>query len=700
METKKITLTLFLFLLLIQIASAKEDFSASSSDNINLCPCSNQAYPVTIYNKGDTASSYSVVAGGSAAPAVTFNPNKFILKAGQRSNFYVFVNSECNVIGQYDLEVYITTSGGLTRLVKQTLNFSQCYDYALEQGELVDEAKGSISFLQHNGSYSVCKDEQAIIPILIKNNEKADNKYELFLDSPDWAVLNAEEVTLTAEKAGVFLIDLDTKGAEEGTYNLKLSAISELGEVQRNQEIKVNVEECDSIGIDLGKEKYMICGGENSFYNISVTNLGTLPQNVELELQSPEWANLSEKSFYLAAGSGKNAVISAMPENDVSGTFLVSVLARINNKTVSASDNAKIEVTPRVKCYHAAMNMKTSLTNYYAEDFVSIKVKNDGTKKASYKISVDGVQWAAITPLTIDLNPGQTGNLNLKLSPPADFEPGTYAVNVNLETGGAVYSKAVYVTLKKESELFKKLKYILKQYRYYFYLALVIILLLIVFRKQIYNIGKGIKKSYDKSKVRRARLAALKIAREKRMEEIRKKKEQEGKEEKPIKKAVEPKRDMKWAALLIFAAIVALGIYLADYYKLFDISKIFENIKNVSGAYMPYIITGVAAVIILFVLVSLTNIFRNRSEKVKAKKSVKAADKKERNEKRSRPYFVIAVIAVIAAIAYAVISLEPLKFIKDFFVLYIYYFLGGIIVLVIIMFLINFYKPLVKYLKE
>src|SRR3989344_8317890 len=105
MNAKKILLNLLLILLLvllIGLVDAQEDFAAASMESVELCPCSNQAYKVTVQNTGAVASSYAVLASGTAKDWVTFKPNKFVLNPGQKGSFSVIVNSDCNIDGDYN----------------------------------------------------------------------------------------------------------------------------------------------------------------------------------------------------------------------------------------------------------------------------------------------------------------------------------------------------------------------------------------------------------------------------------------------------------------------------------------------------------------------------------------------------------------------------------------------------------------------
>ena len=72
MTTKKMVLSLFPFFLLFffaNLANAQDDFAAATLPSVELCPCSNQAYAVTVQNTGSAANSYTAAAGGDAAGA-------------------------------------------------------------------------------------------------------------------------------------------------------------------------------------------------------------------------------------------------------------------------------------------------------------------------------------------------------------------------------------------------------------------------------------------------------------------------------------------------------------------------------------------------------------------------------------------------------------------------------------------------------
>ncbi len=738
--TKKIFLILFPFLLLvllISLVNAQEDFTASVKSSVELCPCSNQAYAINVQNTGSIASSYTVLAGNNVAKWVTFNPNRFVLNPGQKGSFFVFINSDCNIEGDYDLEVFITTTNGLTKVIKQVLKFSQCYDYSLVPGNVLDEANESIKFLQHDEFYSICKDEQKIIPILITNSENFENRYKLFLDAPEWAALNVDDVRLDAKKFGIFLINLDTTDIE-GEFDFKLNAISELGKVQRKKSIEVNVEECYALEIDLEKEKDIICGGEDKSYEVIIKNSGTLRQNINLEVNGSDWVRFEEKVtqkkakedtlnasenrstdfeietistlftkkvLQLNPDEEKIVNLNVKPADNTSGNFEIIVHATPDNKTeFRSSAIMNVDVIEKLTCYKADISTKTSVSNFYNEDFFFAKVKNNGIKKAVYDVNLEGVAWVSVSPKTLELNPGQTGNLNLNVNPSENVEPGTYGIKIILESNDAEYSKNVDIILKQESESMKKLKEGINLYQYYIYLAILIIILLFIFRKKIYEIKGKAKRRYEQySKVKRARLEALRLARKKREEEEEKKRElEEKKKEKARKKVVKKKFKISLKKIWIYVILlIAIGIFLGHQNKLFNAKYLHIYIKNFFIGYLYFILVGIGVVVVLFLLLLFYTYLNKRKKKRKVKKETRKIEKKVKKKiKWDKTLISVIVTLILIGLVSALAYFGVFEKIKDFFVLYIFYFILGIVILIIVILLIRFYKPLSKFFKE
>ena len=712
------TIIIFSFFLLLPNAIfAQEDFKATAVPSVELCPCSNQAYMVTVENTGTFASSYRVLANEELSEWVKFSPNRFTLNPGQKGSFSVIVNSACNIEDTFDLEIFIATNAGLAKSLKQQIKFLECYDYSMEHGGVVGVSQ-KVEFNGHEGFYGLCKNEQKAIPILIANNENFANIYKLKLDAPEWASLNADEVRLNAKKSGVLLINYDTTNIE-GEFNFKIDAISRLGEVHRKKSIDANVGECYALDIDIEKDKDVICGGEENAYEVSVKNSGTFGRNIAVGVEGPKWASIGNASFYLESGQEKTLELGINPGNDVSGNFLVEVFSAANNKTgLRFSDAISFDVVSSTVCYEAEIDAKGSVTNLYSREFIYAKIKNNGIRNANYSVSVDGPSWVNVNPKNLELKPWQSGNVNIEINPGSDVEESAFDVKLSVESNGNIYSKDIKANVKKESEFARKLKSTFMFYQYYIYLFLAILVLAIIFRKRIRKTIGSVKKRYEKYKAKREKLAALRAAREereeKRKEEKKIKEEERGEEERKkeeskraLKKAPRkvPKKFNPLKILIYILLIIAALIFIGHQNKLFNAKYLHIYISNFFISYLYYILTGVGVVVVLFLLLLLYN-FITKKGRGKVKKEEKISEKGARKKVKRRkiPYFKILFVLIVAALI-AAANLPNIDYgvfgnVGDFFVLYQYYFLLGAAILVAIIFLIRFYKPLFKFLRE
>ena len=693
MNAKKLLSSLlFLFIIFISPANAQEGFTATSLRSVDLCPCSNQAYTITVENTGTTTSSYRVIAGEATRDWATFSPDRFVLNPRQRGAFSVIVNSACNIEGDFDSEIFVATDSGLAKVVKQTIKFSQCYDYSLEEGKVADIDE-KIEFSGLEGHYLLCKNEQRTIPIKIQNNENFGNIYTLLLDAPEWAKLSVDKVQLEGKKSGIFLINFDTTNIE-GEFNFKLNAISELGEVQRKKNIEVNVEECYALQVDFEKEKDTVCGGEDKNYDIILENSGTLEQVIDLGLDAPEWADFGNISLIeLESGEREIVTLNVEPGDDVSGKFLIKVSATPEDKEITFSDDIELDITSKEACYKADISTKEVVNNFYYEDLILIEVKNSGVKKAAYNVILESESWVSVRPKTLELNPGQTGTLNLILNPDADIEPGSYSLTINLESNDVTYSKDVDIMLKKENEFVKGLKINARLYQYYIYLLIIVVVLFIIFKKSIIRFKTNTEKRYEKYKVKRERLRASKLARKERKEEKEKEAEKRNKKPKKTKKAKKSKFNKIWIyGLLIIAALIFIG----HQNRLFNAKYLHIYIRNIFVGYFYYILIGFGVVIAMFLLILFYN-YANKQGNASNQVSKKS---KSKRKKWLKGTYIRIIVAVLIAILIFIANNPDFNTIRDFFILYQYYFVSGTVILIVVILLIRFYKPLFKFLKE
>ena len=722
MIKKKIYLFFALFFLIASFANAQEDFNLISDAQINLCPCSNQAYNILLQNTGSASSTYQIRSDGAASGWVTATPSELTLNPATAANILVYVNSPCSIKEKFDLKTFVASANGLTKSISQDLNFLACYDYSIGLGQIQDfkEDMKSVSFEEHENGYEACEEVKKIIPILIENKEDYGNIYDISLIGEEWSKLNANEFPLEGKQKGILLLILEPPKGSEREYKLRLDAITRLGQLKKSADIDLKVEKCYALSLDIKKERDSLCGEDKKEYDVEIKNDGKFAETLDLSIEGPGFISFENiTALKLNTNQQKTISLEANPSAADSGNFNVKVTA--SNDKIKAEDAINLDVTEKNACYRANIEFKDTIKNYYAHEVFPVYIFNDGIREAAYKLSLEGPSWASITPNNLQLNPKQRGNVNLDLNPEEDASEGYYSIIIKAESNNEAYSKTINVSLKKENPLFKKIKATIGFYRYYFYLLAALIILIIIFWRLIQRRIRKIKEKYAKHKEKKEKQRALKEAREQREKEIRKKKEEEKerKEEEKRKKIEEKKKAEKitkkketgkfFAKLkpYLIAALILIFIgtliFSGIYFKLFEKlpkKPYYALLEIIYGiyAYLYYILIGIAFVIILAFI-------SNRITK-KRKKQAKAEKKPKKESKKKLKFFEktfarLAVLILIAiAILFYVYGRNLFSYIKNFVVLYLYYFVVGILILIILIVIIRFYKPVMNFLLE
>jgi uncharacterized membrane protein len=720
MKKKKLPILVFVFLLIISFVNAQSDFNIISDPKIELCPCSNQAYNILLQNTGSSSSNYKISESGQAADWVSISPSGLTLNPGTATNLQVNVNSPCDAQGDFDLETFVTADG-LTKKITQDLNFLACYDYDVNLGEIQDfeEETKSVSFEGHENGYEVCEETQKIIPVLIENKESYGNTYEVSFQGQEWSGINAKEFNLAGNAQGILLLTLKPGAGSEGDYKLKLDTTTKLGEVKKSTEIDVKVEKCFDLSLDIEKEKDSLCGGDLKNYNVEIKNNGKFTETLDLGVEGSDFASI-ENITELTIGSKEKETLNlnVKPGASDSGNFNVNVIA--SNEELRAEDSINFDITQRNVCYKADIEFKALINNKYTHEVFPVTIFNNGIRQTEYEFSIEGPSWASLLQAELELNPGQKGNVNLNIDPGEDAEEGTFDITIKAEINDEVYSKTVKVNLKKENPIVKNIKSTIRFYQYYAYVLIVLIFLVAIFwipaRKQI----KKAKEKYARYKQKQERQRALREEKRVRKEEADKKKEEEkARKEREERKKIEARKRAEKTTkkkerkkffskampylitiivLVVLGALIYAGIYFDVVEKIPKESfNTFLNIVYGAYAYLYYIIAGIILVIAL--IYAINRFGKKKKKKASAEKKPKKRAKKTNFFKKT--FVRIAILILIALLVlFSIYGKNLVDYVRGFVILYLYYFITGIVVLMILIFLIRFYKPILDFLME
>ena len=464
-------------------------------------------------------------------------------------------------------------------------NPAYAQDFSLFSGKFHDFAEGqkSIEFEFYNGTYNICENEKKTIPIMVVNKANIDGRYSLDATGASWAGLNVREFALQGKQNGVVLLSLNPSLGAEGQYTIKVNGFSSAG-IEKSLGIDVDVEKCHSLNLEIEKEYDRVCGGESKKYSGELANGGLQRIDAELDVKGPNWISADKSEFSIDANEKQEFGLNADVPANAKGIFDVIAASSIKDlPSVKSEKKLSIEVVPAYDCYKPDFISDSKITSYYANEYVSVKIKNTGIKQAIYGISLDAPDWISVEPKKLVVNPGQSGNLNLNINPGNEITKGNYPIKINAQFSDILYSKNIEVILKRDK--FANITSFFVFYQYYIYVILTVAAILFAFRRQISN---KIKSKYKNYKIRKARLKALEAARK----ALAEKQLQKNKAKKEIKR-----KKFNLGFFIISLAIIFSVLFFSIYQFNFPVSKEFTK------SYYAYFISGILiAFFIIFII--------------------------------------------------------------------------------------------------
>lgn len=621
--TKKALIYTILFFIMVFGVAAQEDFLLTAEPNVDLCPCSNQGYPIFIENTGSVSSTYDVSFGGDASEWASAAPYSFSIDPGVKSYFFVYINSECNIKGYTDLDVNVQANTiGYT--VKQNLSFVDCYKFDIREGDVVEveDEQINIPFTGHIGPYNICERDNLILPVLITNEEDYGNTYEIELNGPEWTSINIDEFELSGKKKGLILVNLAPGTELEGEYKLKLEVTTKLGDVKEIKELDIDVDKCYGLIIDIEEDSGIACSDEETVYDVVIENDGNKLELLEIG-SNLEWARIGNFSSIRGNSKSISSLILNPTINDT-GTYDLELDGFVKGHPgVNDTETLQIQVVDREDCYSANFKISENILNMYTEEYYDIEVENTGLKESTFTFDIkDAESWMNITPSLLELKPGESGNVNLYVNPNENVEKGIFIIKIAIVSGGIENIEEITFELKEENTILKKIKDSLSYFQYYIYALIVLIIIIILLFKPIMAFSKKAKKRYDKYSEKKEKQRKIDEEKRKKIEEKEKKKEQEEKikEEKKAKREEKkkaekiakkkPKINFFNSALfkIILVVVILLVLGIIAFYFFYDLIIEFLILYSI------YFVIGIA---ILGLIIFGMSFYRSYAEKKK-----------------------------------------------------------------------------------
>ena len=429
----------------VDVADCHSVVLETANPSAEACVCTMTTYSLILTNTGRYAENFELGLSGNAEQWATLSDVLVRLDAGERKELFAYITPACDAVGEFSL-IVSAKSENSNALATQELNIDSqpCYDFDISP---------------ESNYLSFCENTEVKVPITIKNEGTADNKYTLKIDGPRWATMETEEIEVKSGSQEIVKLVLFPEYKVAGDFKVKVSAIGELGEVATEKELTANVLTCHSTDLKIGAEEDVVCPYTSKVYEVSVANTGEYTEHYALSVSGAEWAFVDEVFIELAPGSSHKFNLEISPKDVDAGEYTIKVNTESQDSCETGdSDEIKITVAPKDKCFgvQASAALQSIQIAYGEGALVPVVIENKGTEASIFYLDVSGTgaSYAQLNPAVVELEGREAETVYMYVAVPEATPQTDYAVTVSarLEDGTVSSSATVDVTVMAAEE--------------------------------------------------------------------------------------------------------------------------------------------------------------------------------------------------------------------------------------------------------
>ncbi len=418
--------------LIFTIPQVKADFFLNTNLTTNtVCPSSTIILATAVSTT--EAGAFTITQAGSASNFATTVPTGLYLEAYQTDIVYTYLTPSTRVSpGLYTLEIKVEGNGKI-KTSTQTIVVENCHNT-----NLIVEPK----------EQTICACENNLIKLTLFNNGKYLENYNLGADgiAASWLNLSSTALTLQGNSSQDVYAYISTPCNVLGKYEVNFVAKSESEYSQTNAKSSLNVVFCYDYSIIPEKYYYPICENEKISIPVTITNKGVRTNNYKINLYSADWITADQKELSVEKNSSKIFNILAQPAFKTLGNYTATIEVLSNEGKVIKKQEILFESK---NCYNVLTDIQESkdrMCNALSKSY-SVLIKNTGSFKNIYDITIDGPAWATISEKRLTLNASEEKLLTLELNPPYEVKPETYEIKVTAIDKISNYSYSDTITL-------------------------------------------------------------------------------------------------------------------------------------------------------------------------------------------------------------------------------------------------------------
>jgi len=409
-------------------------FAASSKSHFDTCTLIGIEDTVIIKNTGDWFEEYYIELQGSAAKYAVTVPNSVFLEPGQTELVTNYIQFPKNAIGTYDLEVIIKTNSGLRQSFTQEFNSKLCNNNHL---------------LAINFNQTACPCLDMEFEFNVKNIGNHIETYTFGLDRyGEYANIDTNPLVLGPGEAKTVYLTLKLPCDIYGTQVIHFFSNAQSSGIISKVPLLLNINQCYDYGIETGKlvendddkfevafedvgSNYNVCGGDSKSIQLRIENEGYIDNNISYNLTGPEWSNVYGDLFRLDGFEEGYTYVDLFPGENVQGDYKLTISA--NSEIGNIGEQTIFDVYVE-DCYDIGIILPDEITECSCQQTsFNLDVFNYGKYDEDVNVKVNGPDFMATGELQATVESDSNQALEVELFPGCNIS-GMYPIFLEAST--------------------------------------------------------------------------------------------------------------------------------------------------------------------------------------------------------------------------------------------------------------------------
>jgi hypothetical protein len=397
--------------------------------------CKPAIFKVTATNAGTFADTFTLDFGqfNDVAKAKT----EFYLDAREAYTQNVSFTFPCDQYGTRTIPFTLLTSkNGPGAQVWRDIVIMNEYDYSIDLPSSID----------------ACAQSTTNIPVTIRNQAGAPDEIHIDLDAPQFVTLD-HDVSLGAGEAKNATLAVYAPRGSQGQYPVVISTADRFGNVQKQRELQLNVNNCYDAAVELRvtptevmETPLSACCGEKTYY-VNLKNNGDRSQTFQLKVEGPSIFALDETTIRLDPAQNANIPVRAdLPCTD--NEYAARIIAWPTGAP-QANVSAQIIINSQTqRTCHMVQIDDDEIEIGTETTVIPVMVKHTGSEGGLYRITSNNTVFG-INETNITLAPGDQRAIHIvPLANLSGQELGRYILRPTFTVEQIDYNEAVGIELE------------------------------------------------------------------------------------------------------------------------------------------------------------------------------------------------------------------------------------------------------------